>query len=137
MILIPAGLDSSWDQSRGSTESGYYNISLQMGGAANQIFATQLHNTLQSLLGPDDPFRGATAVVNSFSVTADARSLIGSTDLRVNLPALRLTPPSNQHMAPALTPANTIPDSHASRIVSAIPCSRQIASRFRMEPPPT
>jgi hypothetical protein len=90
--LDVAGLGSSPDQSSGSTESGYYNISLQIDGAANQIFATQLHNTLRSLVDPDDPFRGAAAVVNTFSVTADAQSLIGLTDQRFNLPALQLTP---------------------------------------------
>jgi hypothetical protein len=90
--LDVAGLDSSRDQSRGSTESGYYNISLQMGGAANQISATQLHNTLQGLAAPDDPFRGAEAVVNTFSLTANAQSLVGPIDQRFNLPALRLSP---------------------------------------------
>ena len=90
--LDVAGLGSNQEQRSGSTESGYYNISLLMGGAANQIFATQLHNTLQSLVDPDDPFRGTAAVVNTFSVTADAQSLIGPTDRRFNLPALRLTP---------------------------------------------
>jgi hypothetical protein len=86
------GLGSSQDQSSRSTESDYYNISLQMDGAANQIFATQLHNMLQSLFDPDDPFRGAAAVVDTFSVTANAQSLIGPTDQRFNLPALQLTP---------------------------------------------
>ena len=90
--LDVAGLDGSQDQSRGSIESGCYKISLQMDGAANQIFATQLHNALQSLVAPDDPFRGASAVVNTFTVTADAQSLIGPTDQRFNLPALRLSP---------------------------------------------
>jgi hypothetical protein len=90
--LDVAGLGSSQDQSSGSTASGYYNISLRMDGAANQIFATQLHNTLQSLVAPDDPFRGAAAVVNTFSLTANAQSLIGPIDQRFNLPALRLSP---------------------------------------------
>lgn len=90
--LDVAGLGSSQDQRSGSTASGYYNISLQMDGAANQIFATQLHSTLQSLVAPGDPFRGMLAVVNTFSVTADAQSLIGPTNQRFNLPALRLTP---------------------------------------------
>jgi hypothetical protein len=90
--LDVAGLGSSEDQRSGSAESGYYDISLQTNGAANQIFATQLHNTLESLVAPDDPFRGAAAVVNTFSVTANAQSLIGPTDQRFDLPALRLSP---------------------------------------------
>jgi hypothetical protein len=61
--LDVAGLDNSQGQSSGSTESGHYNISLQTEGATGQLFATQLHNTLQSLVAPDDPFRGASAVV--------------------------------------------------------------------------
>jgi hypothetical protein len=87
-----AGLDMSQDQSGESTESGYYHISLQIDGAADQILATQLHNTLQILVAPDDPFRGVAAVVNTFSVTVDAENLIGPTDQRFNLPALRLSP---------------------------------------------
>ena len=51
-------------------------------------------------------------------------------------PPLIETPPSNQHIAPALRPASTIPRSQAVRIASSIPCSRQIASMLRIEPPP-
>ena len=46
-------------------------------------------------------------------------------------------PPSNQHIAPALSPASTIPACHASRRIASSPCARQIASRLSIEPPPT
>ena len=52
-------------------------------------------------------------------------------------PPLLVTPPRNQHIAPALSPASTIPRSHAARIAASTPCSRQIASMLRIEPPPT
>ena len=48
-----------------------------------------------------------------------------------------VTPPANQHIAPALRPASTMPRSHASRSIASRPCSRQIASMLRIEPPPT
>ncbi|MBV8418054.1 MAG: hypothetical protein JO251_22890, partial [Verrucomicrobia bacterium] len=89
--LDVAGLDNSEDKRSGSTDSGYYNIGLQT-EAPGQIFATQLHNTLQSLDAPDDPFRGASAIVNTFTMTAGAQSLIAPSDQRFNLPALQLTP---------------------------------------------
>jgi hypothetical protein len=89
--LDVAGLDTSEDRRSGSTDSGYYNSGLQT-EAPGQIFATQLHNTLQSLVAPDDPFRGASAVVNTFTVTAGAQSLIAPSNQRFNLPALQLTP---------------------------------------------
>ncbi len=47
-----------------------------------------------------------------------------------------MTPPSNQHIAPALSPASTIPRSHASTSTSSSPWARQMASRLRIEPPP-
>ena len=52
-------------------------------------------------------------------------------------PPLIVIPLSNQHIAPALSPARTMPRSHAERIVSSTPCSRHTASRLRIEPPPT
>ena len=51
-------------------------------------------------------------------------------------PLERVIPPSNQHIAPALSPASTIPRSHASVSRTSSPCARQIASRLRIEPPP-
>ena len=52
-------------------------------------------------------------------------------------PPLMVIPPSNQHIAPALSPARTIPRSHAARMISSTECSRQTASMLRIEPPPT
>ena len=48
-----------------------------------------------------------------------------------------VTPASNQQIIPALEPARTIPNSHASRSSSSKPCTRQTASMFAVLPPPT
>jgi hypothetical protein len=87
------GLGSNPDQGTGALASAYYNIDLETQDGPDQIFATQLHNPLESLSALDDPFHGASAVVTTFTVTANARSAISSsTDSRFNLPALQLTP---------------------------------------------
>lgn len=79
-------------QEHGSKESGYYNLNLEAQAAAPQIFATQTHNGLQALNAPDDPFRGLVALVDTFTVTADAKSTFASdTDSRFTLPTLALT----------------------------------------------
>jgi hypothetical protein len=88
------GLGSNPDQGTGALASACYNIDLETQDGPDQIFATQLHNPLESLSAPDDPFHGAGAVVTTFTLTANARSAISSsTDSRFNLPALQLTPP--------------------------------------------
>ena len=46
-------------------------------------------------------------------------------------------PHSNQHIEPALSPAMTMPASHASRRMPSSPWAFQIASRLTIEPPPT
>ncbi|MBV8375435.1 MAG: hypothetical protein JO279_00370, partial [Verrucomicrobia bacterium] len=80
-------------QVNGSKEFGYYNLELRAGAPADQIFATQTHDTFQQLSAPDDPFRGLAAVVNTFNITANARStLSAATDERFDLPSLALTP---------------------------------------------
>jgi hypothetical protein len=87
------GLGSNPDQGTGALASAHYNIDLETQDGPEQIFATQLHNPLESLSAADDPFHGAGAVVTTFTVTANARSAISSsTDSRFNLPALQLTP---------------------------------------------
>ena len=97
-----ASLDSNQDQERGSKESGYYSLNLHAQAAAEQILATQSHNAFQSLTAPDDPFRGAAAVVNTFVVTADARnSLSSAPDERLNLRSLALTPEISLRQIPA------------------------------------
>jgi hypothetical protein len=68
-----AGLGGKPDQGTGALGSAYYNINLETQNGPDQIFATQLHNPLESLTAPDDPFHGASAVVNTFTVTAKAQ----------------------------------------------------------------
>ena len=46
-------------------------------------------------------------------------------------------PPRCQQRLPAETPPRITPFSHALRIAVSTPCSRQSASRFATEPPPT
>ncbi len=46
-------------------------------------------------------------------------------------------PPSNQQIAPALTPARTMPASQALRSIRSSPCTRQTATMFATLPPPT
>jgi hypothetical protein len=48
-----------------------------------------------------------------------------------------VVPPSNQQIAPALTPVSTMPDSQAVRMTGGRPCTRQTASRLATLPPPT
>jgi hypothetical protein len=83
---------SDGGQTKGSKESGYYNIRLQATSADNQIFATQGHSTLSGLTDPDDPFRGSVATVAKVSVAAQAESLVNSYKDRFGLPAMRFTP---------------------------------------------
>ncbi|MBV8224116.1 MAG: hypothetical protein JO232_02875 [Verrucomicrobia bacterium] len=93
--LDVGSLDTNQTQSHGSTETGYYNLNLQATAQApnNQILATQTHNSLQSLTAADDPFRGLVAVVDTFTVTADAQSTLSSpADERFTLPSMALTP---------------------------------------------
>jgi hypothetical protein len=91
--LDVAGLASNPAQGTGALGSAHYNISLETQNGPDQIFATQLHNPLESLTAPDDPFHGASAVVNTFSVTANAQSAISAASGgRFNLPALQLSP---------------------------------------------
>src|SRR5580692_6187373 len=52
-------------------------------------------------------------------------------------PLERVTPAWNQHIAPALSPARTVPFCHACTSSSSTPCACHSASRLRMEPPPT
>jgi hypothetical protein len=47
-----------------------------------------------------------------------------------------VTPPWNQHIAPALRPARTTPRSQASRSIRSRPWTCQMASRLRIDPPP-
>jgi hypothetical protein len=82
-----AGLGGNPDQGTGALQSASYNINLETRDGPDQIFATQLHNPLESLSALDDPFHGASAVVNTFTVTASARSAISPSDGRFNLPA--------------------------------------------------
>jgi hypothetical protein len=79
-------------QTKGSKESGYYNIRVQATSAVNQIFATQGHSALEGLSDPDDPFRGSVATVTRVSVAAQAESLVNSYKDRFGLPMMRLTP---------------------------------------------
>ncbi len=93
--LDVGSLDTNQTQTHGSKETGYYNLNLQATAQApnNQIWATQTHNSFQSLTAPDDPFRGLAAVVDTFTVTADAHSTLSSpTDSRFALPSMALTP---------------------------------------------
>src|SRR5271157_1766246 len=93
--LDVGSLDTNQTQTHGSKETGYYNLNLQATAQAsnNQIWATQTHNSFQSLTAPDDPFRGLAAVVDTFTVTADAQSTLSSpTDSRFALPSMALTP---------------------------------------------
>ena len=46
-------------------------------------------------------------------------------------------PHSNQHIAPADSPASTTPDSQHSRRIASSPSARQTASSPSIEPPPT
>jgi hypothetical protein len=88
-------LGSNQDQNSESDETGFYNVDVQaeVQAPSNQIWATQSHNNFQALTSADDPFRGMAAVVDTFTVTADAQSTIsGSSDQRFNLPSLALTP---------------------------------------------
>ena len=48
-----------------------------------------------------------------------------------------VVPPWNQQMAPALTPARTMPGCQALRITSSRPCTRQTATMLATLPPPT
>ena len=48
-----------------------------------------------------------------------------------------VTPASNQQIIPALAPHSTTPFSQASRSSASIPCTRQSASMFAVEPPLT
>ena len=57
--------------------------------------------------------------------------------MSVGRPIDFVTPHSNQHIEPALSPASTIPACHASRRISSSACARQSASRLIIEPPPT
>jgi hypothetical protein len=93
--LDVGSLDSNQFQAHGSKETGYYNLDLQAMAQAptNQIWATQTHNSFQALTAADDPFRGLAAVVDTFTVTADAQSVLSSpTDNRFALPSMTLTP---------------------------------------------
>jgi hypothetical protein len=85
-------LSSDGGQTKGSKESGYYNIRIQARSADNQIFATQGHSALEGLTDPDDPFRGSVATVAKVSVAAQAESLVNSYKDRFGLPAMRFTP---------------------------------------------
>jgi hypothetical protein len=85
-------LFSDGGQTKGSKESGYYNMRLQATSADNQIFATQGHIALSGLTDPDDPFRGSVATVAKVSVAAQAESLVDSYKDRFGLPAMRFTP---------------------------------------------
>ena len=99
--LDVGGLAINQTQEHGSKESGYYNLNLEAQAAAPQIFATQTHNGLQALSAPDDPFRGLVALVDTFTVTADAKSTFASdTDSRFTLPTLALTPQMNIRQIP-------------------------------------
>ena len=91
--LDVGSLDTNQIQTPGSKETGYYNLSLQVTAQApnNQIWATQTHNGFQSLTAQDDPFRGAAAVVETFTVTADAQSALPS-PADFPLPSMALTP---------------------------------------------
>jgi hypothetical protein len=73
-----AGLGSNPDQGTGALASACYNINLETQDGPDQIFATQLHNPLESLSAPDDPFHGAGAVVTTFTVTASTGKLKGA-----------------------------------------------------------
>jgi hypothetical protein len=96
-----ANLGGDLDQGTGALGSAYYNVDLETQDGPEQIFATQLHNTtLESLSAPDDPFHGASAVVTTFTVTANAQSTINSSDTRFNLPALQLTPQMSVRQIP-------------------------------------
>jgi hypothetical protein len=91
--LDVSSLGSNQDRSGGSDETGFYDVDVQAQAGTSQIFATQNHNSFQNLSAPDDPFRGGAAVVDTFTVRADAQSNIsGSTDQRFSLPSLVLTP---------------------------------------------
>jgi hypothetical protein len=98
--LDVASLNINQTQMQGSNETGFYNLDLQAQGP--QIFATQTHNTFQALGAPDDPFRGLAAVVDTFTVTADAQSTLSSaTAGRFSLPSLALTPQLSVRQIPA------------------------------------
>jgi hypothetical protein len=93
--LDVGSLDSNQTQAHGSKETGYYNLDLHATAQAptNQILATQNHDLFQALTATDDPFRGLAAVVDTFTVTAEAQSILSSpTDSRFALPSMALTP---------------------------------------------
>jgi hypothetical protein len=100
--LDVASLNINQTQTQGSNETGFYNLDLQAQAQGAQIFATQTHNTFQALSAPDDPFRGLAAVVDTFTVTADAQSTLSSaTAGRFSLPSLALTPQLSVRQIPA------------------------------------
>lgn len=93
--LDVGSLDSNLNQAHGSKETGYYNLDLRASSQAptNQILATQSHNIFQALSDADDPFRGLAAIVDTFTVTADAQNILSSaTDSRFALPSMAMTP---------------------------------------------
>ena len=91
--LDVGSLDTNQTQAPGSKETGYYNVSLQATAQTpnNQIWATQTHSSFQILTAADDPFRGLAAVVDTFTVTADAQSALPSPS-DFALPSMALTP---------------------------------------------
>jgi hypothetical protein len=99
--LNVATLDINQSQQQGSRETGYYNLNLQSQAAAPLIFATQTHDGIQSLSAPDDPFRGLLALVDTFTVTANAQSTFASdVDSRFSLPGFALTPEMSVRQIP-------------------------------------
>jgi hypothetical protein len=68
---------------------------------------------------------------------ADPRLVFRSHAANIHQHKESVTPCSNQQIAPALIPASTMPDAHASRSSSSNPHSRQTASMLLVFPPPT
>jgi hypothetical protein len=92
-VLTVESLSLNQTQEQPSTGTGYYKLEIQAQADGPRIYATQTHDTPVALVNPYDPFRGAAAVVDSFTVTGNAQSTLPSgIDSRFDLPTITYTP---------------------------------------------